>query len=248
MLIKKCGHNTQLRGVLLLIIKLKDETNDTRNYFLRLLLGKKDDITRDFALIGSEPFDIYSMTYSDLISNEAQRLLQMNKGKILESLNSEQNDFLREYLFDEKPYLKRALLSSVNKFIKGLDEQISVAVCDDAFIECKEYFSLAGSVRGFTLLTAESEIVDSFLDKSYYEYGLKVVVRQQFLFSEYDLLLDFSGMEKDGGIKMICKGEYVPVYFDNSYFEPDDEVSALMNYGVPLKCACAVLRDKNYMA
>ena len=36
-------------GIFLTIIKLNKEINDTRNYFLRLLLGKKDNIVLHFA-------------------------------------------------------------------------------------------------------------------------------------------------------------------------------------------------------
>ncbi len=199
-------------------------------------------------VIRNKPFDIYSMTYNELTSTETHRLFRMNKGKILESLNTEQNDFLSEYLFDKKPYFKRALLSSVNKFIKQLGEQLSVVICDDFFLLCEEYEALAESVRGLALVTSETAKLNSFADKIYYEYGLRVVVKQQLALSGYDLSLDFSKIEKDGSLNIIYRGAYVHIYPDNLYFEPDDDVLRLMEQGVPIKCACAVLRDNNYMA
>lgn len=232
----------------MLIIKLKKDLNDTRSYFLRLLLGKKDNILRDYAVVGNKPFDIYSMTNNDLTSTETQRLLHMNKGKILDSLNTEQNDFLKEYLFDKKPYFKRALLSSVNKFIKQTGEQLSVAIRDDSFFLCDEYVALAESVRTLTLATSETAKLNSFVEKVYYEYGLRAVVKQQLALSAYDLSLDFSKMEKYGSFNIIYRGDSLPIYPDNLYFEPDDDVLKLTEHGVPIKCACAVLRDNNYMA
>lgn len=232
----------------MIIIKLNNEINDTRNYFLKLLLGKKDNILRDYAVIGNKRFDIYSMTCSDLSLPEVQRILRIKKGRLLEALNTEQNDFLSEYLFDKKPYYKRALLSSVNKYIKQSGEQLSVAVFDESFLWCDEYNSLAKSVRAFTLVTSETISAQNFAKKIYCEYGLSVVVRQQYPLSAYDLYIDFSNIEKDGSLNIIYKGESMLIYPDNKYFESDNEVLELMKHGVPIKCACAVLRDNNYMA
>ena len=235
-------------GIFLIIIKLNNEINDTRNYFLRLLLGKKDNVSRDYAVIGNKRFDIYSMTCCDLSLPEVQRILRIKKGKLLESLNTEQNELLTEYLVDKKPYYKRALLSSVIEFIKQVGEQLSVAVFDDYFFNCDEYNSLAKSVRAFTLVTSRIDLAEKFADEIYREYGLRVVIRQLSPISYFDLSLDFSGIKKDGSLNIIYRGESMLIYPDNKYFESDNDVLELMKHGVPIKCACAVLRDNNYMA
>ena len=65
---------------------------------------------------------------------------------------------------------------------------------------------------------------------------------------EENIVQDFSKMEKDGSFNIIYRGDSLPIYPDNLYFEPDDDVLRLTEHGVPIKCACAVLRDNNYMA
>ncbi len=227
----------------MLIIKLIDKKDDTRNYFMKLLLGKKNEVTRDHKVISNKHFDIISTTYDDLTSSDIQRLLRMNKGKVLESLNFDLNDLLCEYLFDKNSYIKRAILSSVKNFIKQSCGQISVIVYERCFLTCKEYYSLAESVKGFTLITEKTSITDSFVEEIYYELGLKVVVQQKNISSECDLIIDFSRIEKDGSLFVNFRGDNVLIYPDNSYFEPDDEVLALIECGVPIKCACAVMRD-----
>ncbi len=232
----------------MIIIKIKDDVCDTQSFFRRFLLNKNTGISRDYVVVGGIPFDIISLSREDLECDEMQRLLKINRGRVMESPDGEINEIIKEYLFDKKPYIKRSLLSSVNKFIEQTGERLSVVISDENFMPCEEYFVLANLIKNFTLVSAGVPSVGAFAEKIYYDYGLKVSLKRNAEYSNYDIAFDFSWLKKDGELQVFYRGESEVVRPDNKYFEPDNDVLTLMEYGVSVKCACAVLRDNNYIA
>ena len=229
----------------MLIIKVVDDVIDTRSYFWRLFM-KRSEVTRECAEIANKRFDILSLPISKLDSPEVVKLLQINRGAVLESVDAVQNERLNEYLFDKSSYYKRALLSSVVDLVKSVNEKLSVVVCDDLFAMYDEYITLAKAVKGFCLVTTPSTQSDLFSERVYYQYGLQVVVRDKSAPQGQDIAVDFSRINADGSLTVHFMGSDVLIYPDNKYFEPDKNVLELMKYGVPLKCACAVMRQHNY--
>ncbi len=231
----------------MIIFNIVDEIEDTKSYFRGLMRGKFNNISRDFVHICNMRLDVISLSYKSLESESIKRLLDINKGKILESTDARLNETVREYLYDKTPYVKKALLSSVNKFIAQTGEHLSVVVFDKEFVACEEYFALANSIKRLSLVLSEASSISSFADKVYYDYGLKVSLKQRVGYSDCDVAVDFSRLEGDGCLKIFYRGESIALYPDNKYFEPDKDVLDLMSYGVPIRCACAIIRGKNYL-
>lgn len=228
-------------------MNVRNEASGKVGFLKRFLPGRVDTITRDYRSFGGVPFDIITLSQGDLDSEPVKHLLNVSRGKVLESTDAELNSILKDFLFDKTPYMKRALLSAVNGFIKETGDRLSVAVSDASFVMCEEYVILASLVRALSIVT-ESGDINGFADKCYYDYGLKIQARRCGLCNACDLILDFAMMKKDGSVEIMYKGERYPVYPDNKYFEPDNEILSLMAQGVPVRCACAVLKGGNYLS
>ena len=232
----------------MLICKVVEDVVDTPRLLFKRLLRKSDGVSRDSTIIGDKRFDILSLPYVAFSSPEVLKLFALNRGRVLESVDSRQNERLKEYLFDKSPYYKRGLLSSLVKLIKSSGEQLSVVVYDNSFTLCGEYVSLAENVKSFVLVAPLNAHSDAFAKRVYYEYGLKIVIREDVRGLDFDLHVDFSGINIDGSLYVDFMGSRMVVYPDSIYFEPDAAVLELIEQGVPIKCACAAIHDNYYMA
>ncbi len=225
----------------MIIFNINDGIEDTKGYFKRLFKGRSNEISRDYEIINSIPFDIITLTYDDIKCEKIEHLLTINNGKILESTDMKLNQLIGDYLFDKTPYIKRTLLSSVNDFIEQSGDRVSVLVIDNDFSESREYYDLCNNSKSFTIIT-DGLVDECFLEEIYYNLGLKVNVKDNFISSQYDMVIDFSQLKNNNCFYIQYLGENIPIYPSSVFFEPDEYVFKLMNLGVPIKCACAVLR------
>lgn len=229
-----------MRGVFLLIFNIVDEIEDTQSYFKRLFKGKKKNITRDYEVINKIPFDIITLSYCDYDNDSIKYLLNINKGKVLESNDKKCSKKIEEYLFDKTPYIKKSLLSSVSRFIEKSGFMGSVLVIDNDFSDSTEFCELCKKSKALTIACDDFCDYD-FISKIYYTYGLKVNVRKSVSVNQSDMIIDFSKICNNTQFYIDYLGDKIPVNPDNSYFEMNENVLKLIGWGVPIKCACAVL-------
>lgn len=231
----------------MLIFRIVDETADTHNYFKKLFKAKKSCITRSSKTINNISFDIVSLSLSDFGNDAVKRLLEINRKKVMESVDVRLNGITDGYLYDKTPYVKKSLISSINKYIDQMGFRGSVLVVDNSFEATSEFEELCRKSKSLTIICSDY-IDEEFFNNIYQRYGLKINIRKESFPSQHDMVIDFSDNLNGSQFYVRHWGDIVPINPDNAYFEPDERVLQLISLGVTVKCACAVLGEKNYLS
>ncbi len=227
----------------MIVLKFRDDIKTNKKSFFSFLSRKnitENSITRENVVINQRVFSVITLCKEDIDNRLFQRLININKGKVLETYDKSINDKISSYLYDKKPYCKRALLSGLVNYIESLNNTVSITVLDNDFNICDEYYRLCNCVRSFVLVTPPSASFEQFSENVYLDYGLKV--SSAVLIYRSDVTVDFSNMDDNGNLWVEVLGDKKLIYPDTSYYLPDESVSELLKLGVPVKCACAVLK------
>lgn len=228
----------------MIILNFKDNISTNKKTVFSFLSRKnksnKSNITRENMVVNQKVFSVVTLRKADIDDPVVVKLLNFNKGKVLETYDKGINEKISSCLFDKTPYCKRALLSSLINTITSLPHKVSITVLDEGFVPCDEYNRLCSRVRSFALVTPSSASFQQFSDTAYYEYGLKI--SSVALSCNSDITVDFSNIDEYGDILVDVSGEKRVIHPDSSYYVPDDSVLRLLHYGVPIKCACAVIK------
>lgn len=140
-----------------------------------------------------------------------------------------------EYRFDNRPYFKRALLSSLINNLGKSANNYSVCVIDDDFCCSDEYYNLANAVKSFTLISRENNETDKFTNHCFVEYGNYIKISDKYVSG--DIILDFNMLD-DSKIIITKEGKEQLLYPDPRYFSVKDDLLPLINMGIDAKILC----------
>lgn len=213
---------------------IREETTKKRLFFCKNKIRKSPE--RYNCHIGNKVYTIVDLYENQLDNVLVKRLLVINRNKVLKCNNYVINDRINEYLLDIKPYIKRALLSSVVNIIKEGCDIDSVCIRDSLFTDYDEYYALASLLRRMSVVCDNNAFI-SFQSKCYNNLGLYVDNRKT---EEYRGYLDLDNVFENKTF-FIIDGIDMLVYADEGYFEVDNNVGELLKFNVPKEYACASL-------
>ncbi len=231
----------------MLIIKIKreEQIKDKKSILKRRKFSGKNFIERVNLKIGNDIHTLIHLPVSCCENEEFKRLIKIYKGRIIIPDNTDLNENLKDYLFDIKPYCKRAILSAFIKYM-GNDFNVykSVCIADSGFQITQEYADLAKFARNLVILTENNINTQSFSDYCYLNLGTVVDIKDNVNSLEWDIYLNLDDIFDDGRAIVKFKDKDAILHPDPDYFICNKEISEIISYGIPVKTACAAFPVK----
>lgn len=231
------------RGVFLLIIKLSHNGKENKKNFLKYV--KKESVKRRNLYVNDSIHTIVECSEDFCKSKEFVRLLNIYKGKVLFPQNYGLKNICKEYLVDTKPYLKRAILSSLTKHIcRDLCVGSTLCIIDDEFTFNKEYLELARKVRNLVIISEINLDAQKFMDYCYLNMGTYVRFKDTIRGVEWDFYVDLTGISDDGKVFVKYKDGEGILHPDSEYFIYGDEYKEFLSWGISPIDLCAAMEIK----
>ncbi len=231
----------------MLIIKIKHEEQikEKKSIIKRRKITEKTFIERENLKISNDIHTLVHLPLSCCEKEEFKRLIKIYKGRIIIPDNVVLNDNLKDYLFDIKPYCKRAILSAFIKYM-GNDFNVYKTVCiaDSGFQTTREYADVAKSVRNLVILTENNISTQKFSDYCYLNLGTVVNVKDNINSLQWDIYLNLDDIFDDGRVIVKFKDKDAILHPDPDYFICNKEITEIISYGIPVKTACAAFEAK----
>lgn len=231
----------------MLIIKIKreEQIKEKKRILKRKKLGENNFIERVNFKVGNDVHTLVNLPVSCWENEEILRLLKIYKGRIIVPDNIALEEKIKDYLFDIKPYCKRAILSAFIKYM-GNDFNIYKTVCiaDSSFQITQEYADVAKFARNLVILTENNIKTQSFTDYCYLNLGTVVSIKDKIKSSGWDIYLNLDDTFDDGRATVKFRDKEAILHPDPDYFICNKEISEIISYGVPVKTACAAFEAK----
>lgn len=231
----------------MLIIKIKREEHikEKKHILKRRKLSEKNFIERVNLKIGNDIHTLVHLPVSCCEKEEFKRLLKIYKGRIIVPDNIVLKEKIKDYLFDVKPYCKRAILSAFIKYM-GNDFNVCKTVCivDSGFQITQEYADVAKFARNLVILTENNINTQSFSDYCYLNLGTVINIKDNVNSLEWDIYLNLDDIFDDGRAIVKFRDKDAILHPDPDYFICNKEISEIISYGIPVKTACAAFPVK----
>ena len=185
-------------------------------------------------------FNVIELNKKNLKKEEVVVLLNKYKGAVLDTADKEANVFLAEYMFDCTPYIKRALLSNISKFLIN-QKGYCLKIEDDDFRFSSEWVNLARICRKVSLYGIENNDMRNFADYCYNEFGLNVFINDELITNDDCIYINMNKGASQGYAELNGITEK-KIYADSEYYNCNDSAIKLMNYGVSREMACAAVQ------
>ena len=185
-------------------------------------------------------FNIVHMTKQNIEDSSVKRILEVNRGRVLKCKCDEINSIISEYIMDIRPYIKRAILSSLIKEAKYNINIDSLCIYDNDFVELGEYFELAKKIRKISIISRKTNEIEAFIQKCYCKLGVKIDSSEGYI-NLYRAKLDLNEIIMNKSAFLNVDGYNMLVYADEAYFSVDEYASQLLKYETPIEYICASL-------
>lgn len=228
----------------MIILKLEEAKSEKRN---KIRVKKKSNeilfnYTRAGLIINNKPHFVISVNESNLCDENFKALLKRYKGEIITSEKLAKYDFLNDLLFDEKPYLKKALFQNFIKLINNeKSKKLNVFVSDLTFDLKDELPLILPGVKSLTVRVADDFLTRDWQRKCFYEYGVKprIVTEKDVQFLSYEVIADFDKIQNKT-IIIEFFSEQKTIYPDCRFLEIPNELKFLENFDLDDSTICAV--------
>lgn len=231
----------------MLIIKIKQEENINKKKEKRRKREKHNNksIERSNIKIDNEIHTVLSLSESEFHSAEFERLLKVYKGKVVAPMDDVLCEVVEDYIFDTKPYFKRAVLSA---FLKNSEDDLlrgrTVCVVDSDFQITQEYAELAKFARKLVIISEKNITTQKFTDYCFLNFGAVVSFKNEINHMDYDIWFELDNIFDDGRIIIKYKDRDAVLHPDPDYFLCNKSVSDVISLGIPIKTACAAFEVK----
>lgn len=228
----------------MLILKITHNEVENKKFFLKRC--KRIGVKRKNIVIDNNIHTLVECSEVFLCSEECKRLLNVYKGKVLVPENDGIKSICKNYLFDTKPYLKRAVLSALSKYVNECScHNNTLCVVDDDFVFCKEYLELAKRIRNLIIISETNIDAQKFMDYCLLNLGVVVRFKKDFKGFLWDLFVDLTDIFNDGRVFIRYKNGEGIIHPDKEYFICKDEYKEILSLGISSLdlCAATAVRD-----
>lgn len=205
----------------------------------------ENEVQRYNITVGNTVHTVINLPIDFSENFELQRLLKRFKGNVLLCESEFETECFNDFLFDCKPYYKRAIISSLKNYTSGLEnKRFSLTLRDDYFEMTEEAVELAKVVGSLIIEGNENLALQEFSDYCLYNFGAVVRVVPNGTITRSDMYADFNEITEDAKLFVSLRGKELLLYPDPKYFSCENGVSKLVNLGVPIKKACAATANQ----
>lgn len=232
----------------MLILNIVNEGEKKR--FTKITFKKKkthkytDEIKRYSININRKTVIVLDLPENKKISEDVLKLLKIYKGRVLVDKANENNELLKEYLYNPKEYYQRAVLSSLINQIKTVNKEWeNICIKTECFTPFSEYFELV-KISKMNLITSVNLQTKKFIEQCYYEYGAIISVKKENNTDTYDVFSDLDNIDEKGKLMINVKGKNYLLYPDVSYFQDFEEYKKLRDFNIEHNLICAAFSCK----
>lgn len=224
----------------MLIIKVSEEK---RGFFR---FKKRKNFACTSFVINNTVFYVTEISKKDLNNPSFISLLNKFKGSVLNTSDENINSFLKGYLYNPAFYIKRAILSSASKELKGNSVKQNIIIKDNHFTFCPEMLNFTDICKHLCIVGEINSEIIRFKEYCLNQYGLNVFVNDTSLINENVVVLDLDIPFKELYTHIKNGNDYIKIYADQSYFSEDENVKKLTDYGISQVFACAAISKVPY--
>ena len=227
----------------MIILKLNEDVSKKKKRLWQKINLKEElfDYTRAGVIINNRPHFVISVNENNLCDESFKKMLSRYKGEIITSEKLLKYEFLNELLFDEKPYIKRALFKNFESLLKNKEAKMLNLLVVDSDFDLKEKLPmLLPNVKTLTVKVKNNFFIKEWQKKCFLEYGVKpnVVFGEELHAFSYDVIADFDNI-KYKTLFVEFLGETKTVNPANEFFEIPEELKFLKNFGLENSTICA---------
>ncbi len=231
--------------ILKLDTEVKGERRKNRNKKRKLSSEKLFDYSRSGIVINNKPHFVISVSEDTLEDLEFQKLISKYKGSVVASENLEKIDWLKDILFDLKPFKKKILFESFKNKLKNKEFiSRSLLIIDYDLTLLYEIPEILPFVKNVSLLTNSKTDTTDWENSCFSEYGVKpVIIRNKANSNEnyYDMIADFEKIE-DNKLTLNILDEETVLYPFFKSLEVPDELKILENLDLSKTTICGAFK------
>lgn len=230
----------------MIILKLKDDATEKRRKIRRKKKVNEDlfNYTRMGLIINNKPHFVIFVEEKYLVDEDFKRILSRYKGEIIASEKLSENEFVKGLLFDEKPYLKKAIFQSFIKlFNNEKSKHLNVFVSDITFELKEELPLLLPKIKTLTVKVSNDFGMRDWQRKCFFEYGVKpnIVTDSNADFLKYDVVADFDSINNKM-LRIDFQNEIKEIYPERKFLELTKELKVLSEFGLSESTICAAFK------
>lgn len=234
----------------MIILKLCSKTTEkrTKNRIIKRKQNNEQllNYSRSGIVINNKPHFVISVTQDTLEDLEFQKLICRYKGSVVVSENLEQIDWLRDILFDLKPFRKKILFESLKNKVKSQKFiNKSLLIIDNDLTLLYEVSVILPFVKNVAILTNSNIETSDWEKQCFYTYGIKPVVirnKETYNLKNYDMIADFEKIE-DNKLTLNISGEESVLYPFFKLLEVPDELKILENLDLSKTTICGAFKS-----
>lgn len=233
----------------MIILKLNEDVNEKKKKMWWKSKAKDDLLkySRAGLIIYNKPHFIISVNESCLYEEQFKKMLERYKGEIITSEKLSKNEFINELVFDEKPFLKKAIFKSFCELLKKYkSKSLNVFIADIDFVLKEELPQILPYVKTLTVKVEDEIYIRDWQRQCFLEYGIKpqVITGGNFSILNYDVVADFD-MVQNKSLKIEFEGEYKTLFSDNRLLSVPEELKFLENFELENSTICAAFGSHN---
>ncbi|MBE6814122.1 MAG: hypothetical protein E7522_01590 [Ruminococcaceae bacterium] len=230
----------------MIILKLNEDVTEKRKKLKRKRKVNEDlfNYTRMGLIINNKPHFVISVEEKNLVDEDFKRILSRYKGEIIASEKLSENEFINELLFDEKPFMKKAIFQNFIKlFNNEKSKQLNVFVCDFSFDLKDELPLLLPKIKTLTVKVSDDFCVRDWQRKCFFEYGVKpnIVTDSNTDFIKYDVVANFDSINNKM-LRIEFQNEKKEIYPERKFLELTKELKLLSEFGLSESTICAAFK------
>lgn len=224
----------------MLILKIIEEKPKRKHLFKKR--KSNEQFLRESFICNNTIFTVAKMSKSYLNSPELSLFLNRYQGAILYCDEIGKNFVNPRYIFDSSPYFKRAFLSALADYMKKTKEG-SLFVSDNNFRFSEEWLEIASQSQKIIIDGVLNAELRRFCDYCFSEFGLQVFVNDRSMLDCKFISVDLNSIDSTKNTLRLMRGDCEKVVCaDSKYFQENEDVKKLVDYGVDLHTACAAMQ------
>lgn len=233
----------------MIILKLNSEVNVKRpkNRMLKRRASEEKlfDYSRSGIVINNKPHFVISVSPDTLEDLEFQKLISKYKGSVVASENLEKIDWLREILFDLKPFRKKILFESLKNKLKNKEFiNFNLLIIDYDLTLLGDIQDVLPFIKNIGILTHSKNNTTEWENNCFSKYGVKpVFIRNEHFLNmkNYDVIADFEKID-DNKLHLNVSGEEAVLYPFFKFLEVPEELKILENLDLSKTTICGAFK------
>ncbi|MBR2875894.1 MAG: hypothetical protein IKC01_02035, partial [Clostridia bacterium] len=172
-------------------------------------------------------------------------LLKNYKGELVVSEELENDEFVSELIFDNKPYLKKAVFESFYRFLtNGNFRDCNLLIFDENFMFKNKLCGIIPYVKSLTVIVKSNFDYLLWQGSCFAEYGVKPLVleKEPESLDSFDIIANFNEFA-DERVVVSVKNQNQSFYPDYKYLQVPDELKILEGYNVKNSLLCAAFKQ-----